>query len=413
MTTLDSKPAVRCRICGSGELPPFLDLGLQPLANALLEEPCPDEPRYPLVLCCCRRCGLIQLGAIVPAERLFKKYLYFSSASGRMEEHFAAYAADVARRFVPKGGLVVEIGSNDGILLKSLLGQPVRVLGIDPAENVAQEARRRGVPTIADFFCEKLAASVRKKEGAASAIIANNVFAHIDDLDSVMRGVAALLDERGVFAIESPCVVDLLDRLEFDTVYHEHVSYLGVRPLAVLFERFGFEIFDVQRQAVHGGSIRVFVRRRGSSNEHPSASVAEAVDREERAGIADPERLRAFADGVASLRRELRAIVARIRSEGKRIVGYGAPAKGNVLLNYCGFGREEIEYLVDNTPAKQGRFSPGLHLPIRAPEFFAADRPDYALLLAWNHREEIVAKEAAWRAAGGRFIIPIPKVEIV
>jgi SAM-dependent methyltransferase len=404
-----------CRVCGGSELSTFLDLGAQPPANALLREDelRRPEPQYPLALMRCAECELIQLTHTVDPDLLFKDYKYFSSVSDTMARHFAALATHVADRFVPPDGLVVELGSNDGILLRSLLGRKVRILGVDPAETVAEAARQRGVPTIADYFTEALAKRIVSEHGQASAVHANNVFAHIDDLDQVMRGVSHLLSDQGAFVIEAPYVVDFLEHLEFDTVYHEHVSYLGVRPLTVLFGRYGFEVFEVQKQAVHGGTIRVFARKRrdGAPPIHPS--VADCLALEMRAGTSDPARLDAFARRVAALRAQLCELVGRLRAQGKRVAGYTAPAKATVLLNYCGFTSQDIAYLADATPAKQGLYVPGVRIPIRTPEFFRQDCPDYALLSAWNHRSEILAKESAYREGGGRFIIPIPGVEVV
>ena len=404
-----------CRICGASSLSKFLDLGEQPPANALLrkEELSLPEARFPLALSHCSGCELIQTTHVVSPELLFRNYVYFSSVSEAMAKHFASYAADVADRFVPRDGLVMELGSNDGILLRTLLGRPLRVLGVDPARNVAEVARERGVPTIADFFGESLAKQIRAEHGRASAVIANNVIAHIDDLDSVMRGLDVVLDDQGVFVMEAPYVVPFLENLEFDTVYHEHLSYFGVRPLDHLFRRFGFEVFEVRDQTVHGGTVRVFARRIRAGAPAIDASVQKHFDRERDAGTADRARLAEFARRVASLRDDIRALVTKLRAEGKRVVGYTAPAKGNVLLNYCALGPDSIAYLADATPAKQGLFSPGMHIPICTPEHFRADRPDYALLLAWNHRDEILQKERAFRDAGGKFILPLPKLEVV
>jgi len=404
-----------CRVCGGADLPTFLDLGAQPPANALLrpEELSRPEERFPLALCRCPRCQLIQLTHVVAPDRLFRNYVYFSSVSQAMARHFAALAREVADRFVPAGGLVMELGSNDGILLRSLLGRNVRILGVDPAQNVAEVARRNGVPTIADFFSADLARRIREEHGRAHALHANNVFAHIDDLDDVMRGVDEVLDDRGVFVIEAPYVVDLLEHLEFDTVYHEHLSYLAVRPVAHLFERFGFEVFEVQHQPVHGGTLRVFGRKRRPGNPPVDPSVERFLEAERAAGTADPARLAAFAFAVQALREELRQAVRGLRDSGKRVAGYTAPAKGTVLLNYCGFGTEEIEYLADATPAKQGLYCPGVRIPIHPIERFRADPPDVALLLAWNHADEILQKEGAFREGGGKFLVPLPKVHLV
>jgi len=403
----------RCRICGGTDLALFLDLGAMPPANALLkpEEIDLPEARYPLALCHCPKCHLVQLTYKVRAEVLFHNYFYFSSVSQRMTQHFAGVANDIATRFVTSNGLVVEIGSNDGILLRSLLGR-CRILGIDPARNVVEHAIANGVPSIAAFFTEALAVEIRKQQGPAAALLANNVLAHIDDLDEVMRGVHQLLADDGVMVMEFPYVEDFLDHLEFDTVYHEHLSYFGVRPLTHLFARFGFEIFDVQRQSVHGGSIRIFGQRHGAS--HPiQPSVQELIELEMLRSEREPDRLIRFACDVVMLRNELRGLVAELQRAGKKVVGYTAPAKGVVLLNYCGFGPLDLEYTADATPAKQGLYCPGVRIPIRSPEYFRQDHPDYALLFAWNHKDEILEKEKAYRQSGGKFILPIPRVQVV
>jgi SAM-dependent methyltransferase len=384
-----------------------------PLANALVK---PDEvglpeSRYPLALFYCSKCYLIQVTHVVSPEVLFRNYVYFSSVSQVMTQHFACLANDVASRFVAANGLVVEIGSNDGILLQSLVGR-CRVLGVDPAQNVVERALAKGVPSIAALFSDVVASEIRKKEGPAAALLANNVFGHIHNLEEVMRGIDVLLDDDGVIVMEFPYVEDFLDRLEFDTIYHEHLSYFGVRPLSYLFSRFGFEIFDVERLSVHGGSIRVFVQRRGGSRSI-ERSVEALIELETSRSEREPERLVRFARDVEKLRDELRRLMAELLRAGKRVVGYTAPAKGIVLLNYCGFGPEDLEYTADATVAKQGLYCPGVKIPIRSPEYFRKDNPDYALLFAWNHKDEILEKEMAYRLSGGKFILPIPRVEVV
>jgi len=402
-----------CRTCGKDGLRMFLNLGNQPPANALLESANEDETAYPLALCQCPHCELIQLTHVVDPNILFKNYFYFSSFSTVMKKHFSEYAKDIVKHFVPKDGLVVEIGSNDGILLSALKDDPVRILGIDPAENVSEQARQNGVPTMTAFFCKETAKKVFDEEGAASAIIANNVFAHIDDLDSVVRGIDVLLDQKGIFVIEAPYIVDFLKHLEFDTVYHEHLSYLGVKPLQALFNRFGFEIFNVEHQPVHGGSIRIFVQRSKTSPYPISPSVTNMLQLEIDTGTGNSDYLTKFAKRVASLKVELTNLINKLKSEGKTIVGYGAPAKGTVLLNYCGLSTDTIDYLIDSTPAKQNHFVPGMKIPIYPPEKLREDQPDYALLLAWNHQKEIIDKEETFRKAGGKFIIPIPEIKII
>ncbi len=412
--TSSVRPVEECRACLGRDLRPFLDLGQQPPANALLkkEELAQPEAKFPLALCHCTKCELIQLTHIVDPSLLFRNYHYFSSVSQAMTKHFAAYANDVADRFVPKDGLVVEMGSNDGILLKALIGKR-RILGVDPARNVAEVARKNGVPTLAEFFNDENAKKIRAEHGPASVVIANNVFAHIHDVGDVMKGLNELLTDEGVFVVEAPWVVPFLNHLEFDTVYHEHLSYLGVKPMSALFERFGFEVFEVQQQPVHGGSIRVFGRRKRAGNKPVHASVQECLDAEKKEGCGDHARLEKYARDCAQLRDDLNALVNKLRAEGKRVVGYACPAKGNVLMNYCQLGTDRIAYLVDATPQKQGLYNPGMHIPVLPPEHLVKDQPDYAILFAWNHAKEILGKEGEFRKKGGKFIIPIPKVEIV
>lgn len=408
------KQAIRCRICLGESLWQFLDLGDQPPSNALLREEdlTASEPRYPLRVAMCRTCELAQLTHIVAPEILFPPgYVYYSSVSSAMARHFASLANEVAQRFVPSGGLVVELGSNDGILLRSLLRQPVRILGVDPAREAAAQATASGVPTVPEFFTRELATKLRAEHGPASAIHANNVIAHIDDLHDVLRGIDVLLDGKGAVVFEVPYLLDLLDHGEFDTIYHEHMSYFGVRPFVHLFGQHGLDVFEIQHQPVHGGTIRVFAGRRGAHTVHDS--VGQYLERETHFGVARPATLVAFAQRVASIRNGLRGLIEDLRGRGKRVVGYTAPAKGNVLLNYCGLGPSQIEYLADATPAKQGLYSPGVRIPIRSPEYFHKDRPDYAVLLAWNHRTEVLAKETEFQRSGGRFVIPLPKLEVV
>lgn len=408
------KVASRCRVCRGENLWEFLDLGDQPPSNALLRpaQALEHEPKYPLRVAACTDCDLIQLTHVVAPALLFPAdYVYRSSVSAAMTAHFAALAREVADRFVPKNGLVVEIGSNDGTLLRSLLGRDLRVLGVDPARNLALEATASGVPTLPEFFNAAVGEAIRREHGPASAIHANNVMAHVDDVHGVVKGVAALLAEDGVFVVEAPYAVDMLEHSEFDTIYHEHMSYVAVGPFARLFREHGLEVIEVQHQAVHGGTIRVFAAPAGRRPVHPS--VGEHLDLEKRIGLSSPETLTSFARRAANLRRTLCALVDDVRATGKRVVGYTAPAKGNVLLNYCRLGPDRIEYLADATPAKQGLLSPGMHIPIVPPDHFRADRADYAILLAWNHRAEILAKESEFRARGGKFIVPLPTFEVV
>ena len=408
------KTVNRCRICRGENLWEFLDLGDQPPSNALIRPAKLSEPegKYPLRVCACTDCELVQLTHIVHSALLFPAdYVYRTAVSAAMTRHFAELAREVADRFVPKNGLVVEIGSNDGTLLRSLLGRDVRVLGVDPAEDIAREATASGVPTLAEFFTTSSAEKIRREHGPASALHANNVLAHVDDVHDVVRGVRTLLADDGVFVVEAPYVVDMLEHSEFDTIYHEHMSYLGVAPLVRLFGEHDLDVFEVQRSAVHGGTMRVFGAPKGRRPLH--GSVAEHLALEARVGVTKPKTLTGFARKAATLREELCRLVAELRSQGKRVVGYTAPAKGNVLLNYCRLGADKIEYLADATAAKQGLYSPGMRIPIVSPDQFHADSADYAILFAWNHRDEILAKEAPFRARGGKFIVPLPKFEVL
>ncbi|HEY4002005.1 MAG TPA: class I SAM-dependent methyltransferase [Candidatus Xenobia bacterium] len=401
-----------CAACGATHLFPFLDLGDMPPANALLKRPDQEENSFPLGLVSCQECHLIQLTHLVPSELLFKGYVYFSSISQTMAAHFAEMAGEIEDRFVPENGLVVEIGSNDGILLHNLVGHPVRILGVDPAETAAAAARERGVPTVVDFFNTAVAQRIRDEHGPASAILGNNVLAHIPNLQETIRACAVLAADDGVLVFEFPYVVDFLLQGEFDTVYHEHFYYLGLGPLERLLRQHGFRIFEARRMSVHGGSIRVFASRRTSPRtEHHQ--VGELGELERSLELANPDRLKAFGQHAEKVRSELNAMVDDLRQQGKRVVGYTAPAKGNVLLNYCKLGPDRIDYLADATPAKQGLYSPGMHIPIQSPEHFQQDRPDYAVLLAWNHQAEVMRREQLWHELGGKFIVPIPNPHIV
>lgn len=400
----------QCTICQGDNLHPFLDLGEMAPANALLRQLTEPEPVYPLGLTACMDCHLIQLTHSVPPRILFKDYVYFSSISQVMVRHFAALAADVTSRFLNSQDLLVEIGSNDGVLLQSLVGSPYRILGIDPAEQAAAQARERGVPTVVDFFDSKVAARVKAEHGPAKAILGNNVLAHIPDLHETARGFDVLAAPDGVVVFEFPYVVDFFKNCEFDTVYHEHLYYLGLCPLNTLLKSYGFHIFDARRQHVHGGSIRVFAARIGASR--PVEPVVDELMAIETAlGLDQRSNLEAFQARARHIRTDLQALVARLNREGRKVVGYTAPAKGNVLLNYCGLGPDQVRYLADATPAKQGLYSPGMHIPVVSPEHFREDAPDYALLLAWNHKDEVLRREAEWHSRGGRFIVAIPNLD--
>ena len=339
---------------------------------------------------------------------MFRNYLYVSGTSETIPAHFAAYAKEVAERFVPKGGLVVEIGSNDGTLLRAFDRGAVRVLGVEPARNIAAMANAAGIPTLDEFFDEAIAGEIATKHGRAAAIIGNNVVAHIDDLDGLMNGVTTLLDARGVFVAEFPYLVDLLEKTAYDTIYHEHLSYFSVRSVDDLASRHELRLTDVRRVGVHGGSIRVFISRDGEA----SPEVKNLLALEEQSGLRSGRPLRAFVQAVQRQRKDLMRVLREIRSS-RHLAGYGAPAKGNTLLNYCEIDRSVLDFIVDRSPLKHGLLTPGTHIPVEPAERLMASDVRETLLLAWNFADEILRQQRFYRDKGGRFIVPIPTVRII
>ena len=402
-----------CRICGT-ELPAaFLSLGETPLANALVppERHGELEPRFPLEVARCVDCGLVQLTVVVRPDILFREYLYASSASPPLAGHFGEYAEEIATRFAPKGSFVVEIGSNDGVLLRPLRARGLRVLGIEPSTNIAALATAAGLETLNEFFGRDVATEAAIAHGRARAILANNVLAHIDDLNDVLQGLDVLLDDQGVFVAEVPYLLDLLDHVEYDTIYHEHLSYFSLAPLQRLFLSGGFELFDVHRLPIHGGSIRIFVARQGT--QRPTTALREAVDSERAAGLGESATYARFAERVVASRDALCRMLAELRGQGRSIAALGATAKGNTLLNYCGIGPELVTYVADSTPLKVGRLTPGMHILVRPERTIFDERPDYTLLLAWNYADAILDRFRDYTAAGGRFIHPIPLAHVI
>jgi SAM-dependent methyltransferase len=401
-----------CRACGAAAPTPVLDLGRTPLANALLDEAdlAAPEPTYPLVLAFCEACALLQLEHVVEPERLFRHYVYFSSFSDTMVRHAEVLAARLATaRGLGPGSLVMEAASNDGYLLRHYVARGVPVLGIDPARNVAREAEARGVPTLPEFFGRATAARLVAEGRRADVFHAHNVLGHVPDLDGFVAGIAAVLKPDGVAILEFPYAKDMLDHGEYDTIYHEHLSYFTLTPLAALFGRHGLVVREAERIPLHGGSLQLEVGPGGEPGPEVRALLAE----EAAWGVRDVAVYARFADRVAGIQRDLRALLADLKARGGRIAVYGASAKGATLLNTCRLGRETLDYVVDRSTVKQGLYTPGTRLEIFPPEKLLEDRPDYALLLTWNFAEEILAQQAAYRAGGGRFIVPIPHVHVV
>lgn len=411
---LEGSSVVRtCRICGTDRFEGVVSLGLMPLANRFIrpEQAAEAEPRYPLEVIRCQECELVQLSVVVDPEILFRDYAYASSASAPVIEHFAALATDLAARFKLRDRLVVEIGSNDGVLLDPLARRGARVLGIEPARGQSTAANARGLETWNEFFDEGVARRVRAERGRAALVIGNNVLAHMSDLSGVARAVGSLLDDDGVFVFEVPYLLDLLDRVEYDTIYHEHLSYFHLAPLKRLFSDAGMAVFHVERLSVHGGSIRVYVGHAGRRSASPQLAAMSATEGHRL--LADQRIYRSFAESVVASRVALNDLLADRIAAGWRIAGYGASAKGNTLLNYCAIGPDVLEYVADTTPYKQGLLTPGTRIPVVPERRSVEDPPDALLLLAWNYADSIVERKRDYIARGGRFIHPIPLARLI
>jgi len=404
----------QCRDCDSKKLVKFLDLDRQPPANSFLnaEQLRQTEPVYPLQVYFCSDCHLVQLIHVVDKDELFRHYVYFSSEMPKVSSYWQSYAENVIGRFLKnRNDLVVEVGSNDGVLLEFFKNSGFRVLGIDPAENIAKVAEARGVPTLTEFFDLGVVEKAVKDYGQARAILANNVVAHIDDHQDLCAGVHAFLHREGVWVIEAPYLIDMFENLTYDTVYHEHLSFLAVRPLQKLFEKYGLEIFDVQVVPAQGQSIRLFI---GHQDVRPvGRSVTELVQKELDFRLDRTESYFELAQRVKNSKDRLLRILTDLKKQGKKIAAYGAPAKGNTLLNYCKIGSGVLDYVLDELPSKQGLYTPGRHLPVVTKEFAATHPPDYYLLLAWNYQQAVLDKEQPFIQRGGKFIIPVgddPKI---
>jgi SAM-dependent methyltransferase len=403
----------RCRSCDAPDLEVVLSLGRTPLANALLtrEQLRLPESRYPLDLAFCSRCALVQITETVPPAELFRDYLYFSSYSDTMLRHAQTLVERLAaERRLTGAGLVIEIASNDGYLLQYYRQRGIPVLGIEPARNVARVAVERGVPTLCDFFGIELASRLRQRGQQADVLHAHNVLAHVADLNGVVQGMESVLKEDGVVVVEVPYVKDLLDHCEFDTIYHEHLCYFSLTALDALFRRHGLVVQDVERIAIHGGTLRLFAGKAATAK--PSSAVTALLADEEAWGVRSVETYRKFGARVEALKSSLKSMLKGLKQRGGRIAAYGAAAKGSTLLNYADIGLETLDFVVDRSPHKQGRFMPGVHLPIYPPERLLEEMPEHVLLLTWNFADEILEQQAAYRKLGGRFIIPVPEVKV-
>jgi SAM-dependent methyltransferase len=402
-----------CIVCHEPRVEEFLDLGVTALANSFVtaEEIEEDEAKYPLRVGFCHACGHVQLTTPVPPNLMFRTYLYRSSASTTLTDHLDELASTLVDRYgLAPRDLVVDIGCNDGTLLHAFRDRGVRTLGVDPAENLAA-LDESGIDRFVGFFGEASAEAIVDRWGRATVATATNTFPHIPALDDFVRGIDRLLVSGGTFVIEAHYLLDLLEKGAFDTVYHEHVSYWSLGPLIRLFDRFGMDVVRVERLPIHHGQLRASIRRRGEGE--IDSSVPELLALERERGLDRFETMQRFGGQVRSAKRELQLELARLKSEGKRLVAYGAPAKGSTLLSYLELDPTTIEYIADRSPLKHGRLTPGTHIPIVPAERLLEDQPDYAVLLAWNFEEEILAQQAEYRRRGGRFLVPVPTVREV
>ena len=404
-----------CRLCKSSELNTFLDLGFSPISDQILTLNQLDEPEtsYPITVNSCKKCGFCQLGYVVDPKLMYNEnYSYDGSATATLRSHHIAMANQICEKFdLEKDSLVIDIGSNAGVLLSGFRDKGMRVLGIDPSINVANIAREKGIKVIGEFFSGELSKKIKEEYGEVSVITGTNVFAHIDDLNDFFNAADTLLTKMGIIVIEAPYLITLLDNLEYDTIYHEHLSYLSLKPLKDFCKKRGMDIFNVEYNEIHGGSLRFFIGREGLRE--ISNNISNHLQLEEEKGIYKEEKLEKFAEDVKNHKKELNTLLWNLKKEGKKIVGISAPAKGNALTNYCKIGPDVLDYITEKNPLKIGKFTPGMHIPIESDEKLLEDKPDYGLILAWNFAEEIIKNNQQFRDNGGKFIIPIPHPKIV
>jgi len=411
MGEISTPSTTRCRIC-AGTVHEFLDFGRQPVSDAFRNPgDTAEEFSFRLAVGRCASCTMVQLMEAVPRERMFHEtYPYLSSGSATMRTHFEA----VAKRFLATeltgtDPFIVELGCNDGVMLKAVADAGIRHLGVEPS-GVAELAAAKGINVRNAFFEESTAAEIRAAEGRADVIYAANTICHIPYLNSILRGVAGLLAPRGIFVFEDPYLGDIVEQTSFDQIYDEHFYLFTARAVQAMADQNRLELVDVERLPVHGGEVRYTLALAGART--PTPAVAELLDWERQRALADPATLRGFASAVTTIRDDLMVLLRQLRAEGKRVVGYGATAKSATVTNFCGIGPELVSFICDSTPAKQGKLTPGRHIPVREPAAFSEPYPDYALLFAWNHAAEIMAKERAFREAGGKWITYVPRVDV-
>lgn len=417
MRKSEIKRVTKCRICKSKDLIDVLDLTAQPIPNGFLTKSQlkQTEERYPLAVCFCNNCSLMQLRYLVNPKVMFDNYLYIPSASKTRINHFKNLADEVKdiTKFSEKS-LIIDIGSNDGSLLTEFKNLGAKTLGIDPAENLVKVAALSGIETVNDYFDSQIAKKIVKKYGKAKAILATNVIAHINDLYEVMKGGEILLEDSGIFLMQFPYSLDLIEKNLFDTIYHEHLSYFSLKSLLVLSENSELEIFDMEKSELDGGSLKVYWKKKSNKKRKVNIDIINNIlKEEENYGLYDIKTYESFADRVEKLKNDAVKKLTSLKKKGKTIVGYGAAAKANVLLNYFGIDKKLIDYIVDSTPYKQGRFTPGSHIPIYPEDKIYETNPDYVLIFAWNFAKEIMDKNRKFKNHGGKFIFIEPKVKIV
>lgn len=406
---------IRCRFCG-GELQyTFVDLGVSPLANSYVKPARMNqmEPFYPLHVRVCARCFLVQLPELATREEMFDDYVYFSSYSDSWLEHCRLYAEKMIERFgFHSDNRIVELASNDGYLLQYFVRHQIPVLGVEPAANVAEVANKKGINTKIAFFGEKTAVDLRADGWSADLIIGNNVLAHVPDLNDFVKGLKVLMKPTGMITMEFPHLQRLMEQNQFDTIYHEHFSYFSFLAVEQVFNRHGMKLFDVEELPTHGGSLRIYAAHLDDASKPIGIRAQELKAREEAEGFDRLDHYLSFGPLVEATKRKLLSFLITAKQEGKQVVGYGAPAKGNTLLNYCGVRTDLLAYTVDRSPHKQGQFLPGVRIPIYATEKIRETRPDYVLILPWNLREEVMEQMAFIREWGGKFVVPIPEVKV-
>ena len=406
---------LHCRSCGAVLTRTFCDLGVSPLSNAFVE---PDkvgegERVYPLRVFVCEKCLLVQLPAFASPDNIFTEYAYFSSFTASWLKHCSAYCDDVVRRFdLGRHSQIIEVASNDGYLLQYFKAKSLPVLGVEPARNVARKAMENGIPTVSEFFGSTLARRLVSEGKRANLLIGNNVLAHVPDLNDFVLGLATLLDSEGVLTLEFPHLLNLMAENQFDTIYHEHFSYFSYIAVDAVMRRGGLRIFDVDRVSTHGGSLRIYCCHSSAGYKQTERVAALGRD-EEKAGLSSLAAYDEFGEAVRRTKRNILWFLIQLKTEGRTIAGYGAAAKGNTLLNYCGVGVDFIDFVVDKNPYKQGRLLPGSHIPVCEPERIFRERPDYVFILPWNLKNEVVEQMGGIREWGGRFFTVIPDVQVI